>query len=118
MRKRHPSAAAKQAVYRTRHRESFLLKQLQLKLRNARETTDELGELQGTRYMVEAIPIPRLLAESIDAREKTQGVSAGVQLKTFVLAGAEVIHRAIDVALARGIVTPDDQSKLVDRLAR
>ena len=117
MRKIYESDATRQAAYRGRGRVEHLSKKIALKLDQARLLTDELGEIEGTEYVVAAIPVPPLLAQSILAREKSQGIPAADQVKTFFLAGAEVIHRAIDVALARGIVTPDDQSKLVDRLA-
>ena len=117
MRKIFPSNAARQASYRRRDRAEHLGAKLSVKLAQARLVAAELGEIEGTEYVVSAIPVPPLLAQSIMAREKSQGIPAADQVKTFFLAGAEVIHRAIDVALARGIVTPDDQSKLVDRLA-
>ena len=61
--------------------------------------------------------LPRLLAESIIVRERDQGIPAADQVKTFFLAGCEVVHRALDIALSKGGVTPADQAKLVDRLA-
>ena len=117
MRKIFPSNAARQASYRRRDRAEHLGAKLSVKLAQARLVAAELGEIEGTEYVIAAIPVPALLAKSILAREKSQGIPAADQVKTFFLAGAEVIHRAIDVALARGSVTPDDQSKLVDRLA-
>ena len=109
--------AANQVAYRERHRAEYLASLLAKKVKQAEVVAAELGELQGLTYICSAVPVPPLLAQSILAREKSQGIPAADQVKTFFLAGAEVIHRAIDVALARGIVTPDDQAKLVDRLA-
>ena len=111
------SNAENQAAFRKRGRAEYLEGRLASKVKQAHVVAAELGDIRGTQYIVAVIPTPKLLAESIIAREREQGISAGEQVKTFFLAGAEVIHRAIDVALARGIVTPDDQAKLVDRLA-
>ena len=117
MRKIFPSNAARQASYRRRDRAEHLGAKLSVKLAQARLVAAELGEIQGTEYVVSAIPVPALLAQSILAREKSQGIPAADQVKTFFLAGAEVIHRALDLALAKGTVTPENQSELVDRLA-
>ena len=117
MRKIYKNVAVRQAAYRERDRESEVLRQLAERLKVATAAADELGALQGTNYVVAAIQVPRGLAESIRAREKDHGIAAAVQLGTFVAAGAEVIHRAIDKAVARGTVSDDDQAELVDRLA-
>ena len=119
MRKIYESDATRQAAYRGRGRVEVTFRdgKIAIKLDQARLLTDELGEIEGTEYVVSAIPVPPLLAKSILAREKSQGIPAADQVRTFFLAGAEVIHRTIEVALAKGSVAPEDQAELVDRLA-
>ena len=118
----HANGAAKQAAYRARDKEPNLIRQLGVELNRAGQTAAALGKVQGLEYIVSAIPLPRLLAASIHERERTQGIPAGEQMKVFTLAGAEVIHRALDLAVERAggsgkPLSEDDQSKLVARLA-
>lgn len=115
--KRKKSNAANQLAYRERHRAEYLADLLFKKVKQAEVVAAELGKLQGLTYVCSAVQVPPLLAQSILAREKSQGIPAADQVKTFFLAGAEVIHRALDLALAKGTVTPENQSELVDRLA-
>ena len=50
----------------------------------------ELGKLQGLTYICSAVPVPPLLAQSILAREKSQGIPAADQVKTFFLPGPKL----------------------------
>ena len=86
------------------------------------EIAEALGKIQNIEYIVAAIPVPKLLAQSIRERERSANIPVADQVRTFFLAGCEVVLRTLDLAVERASgggkpISEDDQSKLVNRLA-
>ena len=119
----YATGAEKQLAYRERNAEATLIRRMRVELDSIGKIAEQLGKIQGVEYVCAAFPCPALLAQSIRERERTQGISAGEQARTFFLAGAEIVHRALDLAVAKASggsgepISADDQSKLVDALA-
>ena len=120
MKKIYGSSRERQAAYRRRDREGDLLRRLDQQTALSQELANELGALRGETYITATFPIPKTLAKQIRARELEHGIPAGRQIRTFTLAGAELICRSIDLAVAkRGApVSPKEKSGLVERLPR
>ena len=114
--------AEKQSAYRARNEEANLIRRMRVELGEVAEIAEALGKIQNIEYIVAAIPVPKLLAQSIRERERSANIPVADQVRTFFLAGCEVILRTLDLAVERASgggkpISEDDQSKLVNRLA-
>ena len=118
----YATGAEKQLAYRERNAEANLIRRMRVELDSIGKIAEQLGKLQGVEYISACIPVPKLLAASIRERERSANIPVADQVRTFFLAGAEVIHRALDLAVEKASgsgkpISEDDQSKLVNALA-
>ena len=118
----YATGAEKQLAYRERNAEANLIRRMRVGLGEVAEIAESLGKIQNIEYVVAAIPVPKMLAASIRERERSANIPVADQVRTFFLAGCEVVLRTLDLAVERASgggkpISEDDQSKLVNRLA-